>query len=92
MCVCVCVCVCQAYLYYLGLCGTSSTISLQISGNPGNKYKISLMNALTLYLGTQAIDYLSNSTTTPSVSVVPKTPHFAVYKQLMLELDTEGIP
>lgn len=64
---------------------------LQSSSAPGKQYRTSLVNALTLHLGTQAIDYLHNHNTTPSVTTVIKTTHFALYKQMILELDTEGL-
>lgn len=63
----------------------------QASTAPGKQYRTSLVNALTLYLGTQAIDYLHSLNTTPSVTTVIKTTHFALYKQMILELDTEGL-
>ena len=64
---------------------------LQSSSAPGKQYRTSLVNALTLHLGTQAIDYLHSHNTTPSVTTVIKTTHFALYKQMILELDTEGL-
>ena len=48
------------------------------------------MNALTLYLGTQAIEYLQTVNIVPSISSVAKTAHFTIFKQLIVELDTEG--
>ena len=72
-------------------CPSPPLPSPQASSAPGKQYKTSLVNALTLHIGTQAIDYLHGLNTTPSVTTVIKTTHFALYKQMILELDTEGL-
>ena len=46
---------------------------LQVSNEPGMQYNVSLMNALVLYVGTQAIAYIHSKGSTPSTSTIAHT-------------------
>lgn len=60
------------------------------SNDPGSKYNISLINALVLYVGTQAIDYIHNTGYKPSMRTIAHTSHMDIFQNLAVDLDTEG--
>ncbi|GAB1606660.1 Hypothetical predicted protein [Argonauta hians] len=60
------------------------------STEPGSKYNISLINALVLYVGTQAIDYIHNTGYKPSMRTIAHTSHMDIFQNLAVDLDTEG--
>lgn len=49
------------------------------------------MNALVLYVGTQAIAYIHSKERTPSTSTIAHTAHMDIFQHLVVDLDTEGI-
>lgn len=63
-----------------------------MSSEPGNQYNVSLMNALVLYVGTQAIAYIHSKERTPSTGTIAHTAHMDIFQHLVVDLDTEGIP
>jgi len=48
------------------------------------------MNALVLYVGTQAIAYIHSKGSTPSTSTIAHTAHMDIFQHLVVDLDTEG--
>ncbi|XP_066506128.1 CCR4-NOT transcription complex subunit 1 isoform X2 [Hoplias malabaricus] len=64
--------------------------NLQVSNEPGNRYNIQLINALVLYVGTQAIAYIHNKGSTPSMSTITHSAHMDIFQNLAVDLDTEG--
>ncbi len=62
----------------------------QVSSDPGNQYYVSLMNALVLYVGTQAIAYIHSKERTPSTTTIAHTAHMDIFQHLVVDLDTEG--
>lgn len=62
-----------------------------MSSEPGNQYNVSLMNALVLYVGTQAIAYIHSKGSTPSTSTIAHTAHMDIFQHLVVDLDTEGV-
>ncbi|XP_019755712.2 CCR4-NOT transcription complex subunit 1 isoform X2 [Dendroctonus ponderosae] len=64
--------------------------NLQVSNEPGIRYNISLMNALVLYVGTQAIAYIKNKSHSPSMSTIAHSAHMDIFQNLTVDLDTEG--
>ena len=48
------------------------------------------MNALVLYVGTQAIAFIHSKGNTPSTSTIAHTAHMDIFQQLVVDLDTEG--
>ncbi|KAJ8950014.1 hypothetical protein NQ318_002425 [Aromia moschata] len=64
--------------------------NLQVSNEPGVRYNIPLMNALVLYVGTQAIAYIRNKSHTPNMSTIAHSAHMDIFQNLAVDLDTEG--
>lgn len=48
------------------------------------------MNALVLYVGTQAIAYIHSKSGTPSMSTITHSSHMDIFQNLAVDLDTEG--
>lgn len=63
---------------------------MQVSQEPGQRYNVSLMNALVLYVGMQAINYIQSKGSTPSMSTITHSSHMDIYQNLVVDLDTEG--
>lgn len=64
--------------------------SLQLSNEAGVRYNIPLMNALVLYVGTQAISYIQSKGLTSSMSTITHSSHMDIFQNLAVDLDTEG--
>uniref|UniRef100_K1QD70 CCR4-NOT transcription complex subunit 1 n=1 Tax=Magallana gigas TaxID=29159 RepID=K1QD70_MAGGI len=60
------------------------------SSEPGTRYNIQLMNALVLYVGTQAIQFIHSKSLTPSMSTIAHSAHMDIFQNLAVALDTEG--
>ena len=65
--------------------------NLQVSNEPGMRYNIPLMNALVLYVGTQAIAHIHAKGQTPSTSTIAHSSHMDIFQNLAVDLDTEGV-
>ena len=63
---------------------------LQTSIESGTRYNVSLMNALVLYVGMQAIAYIHSRSGTPSSSTITHSSHMDIFQNLAVDLDTEG--
>jgi len=63
---------------------------LQVSNQPGMKYNVTLMNALVLHVGTQAIAHITSKGQTPSMSTIAHSSHMDIFQNLAVDLDTEG--
>ncbi|XP_046333509.2 CCR4-NOT transcription complex subunit 1-like isoform X5 [Haliotis rufescens] len=63
--------------------------SLQ-SNEPGCHYNIPLINALVLYVGTQAIQFIHTKGQTPAISTIAPSSHMDIFQNLAVNLDTEG--
>ena len=48
------------------------------------------MNALVLYVGTQAIAYIQNKSSTTSIATITHSSHMDIFQNLAVDLDTEG--
>ncbi len=48
------------------------------------------MNALVLYVGTQAIAYIHSKGSTLSTGTIAHTAHMDIFQHLVVDLDTEG--
>lgn len=64
--------------------------NLQVSNEPGMRYNIPLINALVLYVGTQAINYIQTKGSTPNMSTITHSSHMDIFQNLAVDLDTEG--
>lgn len=73
-----------------GLVPSLVFFGLQVSNEPGNRYNIQLINALVLYVGTQAIAHIHNKGSTPSMSTITHSAHMDIFQNLAVDLDTEG--
>jgi len=54
------------------------------------KYNIPLMNALVLYVGTQAIQYIHSKGQTPGMATIAHSSHMDIFQNLAVDMDTEG--
>ena len=54
------------------------------------RYNIPLINALVLYVGTQAIAHIHGKGLTPSMSTIAHSSHMDIFQNLAVDLDTEG--
>nr|KAG5712160.1 hypothetical protein BaRGS_014510 [Batillaria attramentaria] len=60
------------------------------STEAGCHYNIQLINALVLYVGTQAIQHVHSKGQTPSMSTIAPSSHMDIFQNLAVNLDTEG--
>lgn len=66
------------------------TTMQQSCNDPGMRYNISLMNAIVLYVGTQAIQQICSKGLVPSTSTITHSAHMDIFQNLSVDLDTEG--
>ncbi|KAG1691673.1 CCR4-NOT transcription complex subunit 1 [Nymphon striatum] len=64
--------------------------NLQTSNEPGQRYNIPLINALVLYVGTQAISYIASKHSSPNNTTITHSSHMDIFQNLAVDLDTEG--
>lgn len=64
--------------------------NLQISNEPGSRYNIPLMNALVLYVGTQAIAHIRSKNLGPTMATIVHSAHMDIFQNLAVDLDNEG--
>lgn len=64
--------------------------NLQVSNEPGMRYNIPLINALVLYVGTQAISHIQSKGQAPSMGTITHSSHMDIFQNLAVDLDTEG--
>ncbi|KRG04047.1 uncharacterized protein Dmoj_GI19666, isoform F [Drosophila mojavensis] len=63
---------------------------LQVTTEPGTRYNMALMNALVMYVGTQAIALIRNKNFVPNTSNIAHSAHMDIFQNLAVDLDTEG--
>ncbi|KAL3243948.1 hypothetical protein MRX96_019531 [Rhipicephalus microplus] len=64
--------------------------NLQETTEPGINYNVPLMNALVLYVGTQAIAYIQSKSPIPSMSTITHSSHMDIFQNVAVDLNTEG--
>ncbi|XP_014252247.1 CCR4-NOT transcription complex subunit 1 isoform X3 [Cimex lectularius] len=64
--------------------------NLQVSNEPGLRYNIPLMNALVLYVGTEAIAHIRKKGLAPNMTTIAHSAHMDIFQNLAVDLDTEG--
>ncbi|KAK6167379.1 hypothetical protein SNE40_021420 [Patella caerulea] len=64
--------------------------NLQQSVEPGCHYNIPLINALVLYVGTQAIHFIHGKGQSSSMGTIAPSSHMDIFQNLAVNLDTEG--
>ena len=60
------------------------------STDSGCHYNIQLVNALVLYVGTQAIQHVNSKGQSPSMNTIAPSTHMDIFQNLAVNLDTEG--
>ena len=56
----------------------------------GMRYNISMINALVMYVGTQAIQFIRAKGHSPSMSSIAHSSHMDIFQNLAVDMDTEG--
>ena len=64
--------------------------TLQTGAEPGCRYNMQLINALVLYVGTQAIDSIQAKGLQPNKQTITHSSHMDIFQSLAVDLDTEG--
>jgi len=54
------------------------------------RYDLSLLNAIVLYVGTQAIQQIRSKGLVPNTSTITHSAHMDIFQNLSVDLDTEG--
>jgi len=62
----------------------------QTCTDPGMHYNVVLLNAIVLYVGTQAIQQIRNKGLVPNTSTITHSAHMDIFQNLCVDLDTEG--
>lgn len=62
----------------------------QTSVEPGMRYNLSLLNAIVLYVGTQAIQHIRSKGQVPNTSTIAHSAHMDIFQNLSVDLDNEG--
>merc|ERR1712242_444655 len=56
----------------------------------GMRYNISMINALVMYVGTQAIQYIRAKGQSPNMSTIAHSSYMDIFQNLAVDMDTEG--
>lgn len=67
-----------------------SSMSLHMSPEPAMRYNLPLLNALVLYVGTQAIQSIQTKGLSPSMATIGHSSYMDIFQSLAVNLDTEG--
>merc|ERR1719312_1171967 len=60
------------------------------AADAGMRYNISMINALVMYVGTQAIQFIRAKGHSPSMSSIAHSSHMDIFQNLAVDMDTEG--
>lgn len=61
-----------------------------MSPETGMRYNLPLLNALVLYVGTQAIQSIQTKGLSPSMATIGHSSYMDIFQSLAVNLDTEG--
>ncbi|XP_061382387.1 CCR4-NOT transcription complex subunit 1 isoform X1 [Danaus plexippus] len=64
--------------------------NMQVVNEPGRRYNSQLMNAVVLYVGTQAIAYIRAKGQTPNMSTIAHSAHMDIFQNFTVDFDYEG--
>uniref|UniRef100_A0A8D9AYG7 CCR4-NOT transcription complex subunit 1 n=1 Tax=Cacopsylla melanoneura TaxID=428564 RepID=A0A8D9AYG7_9HEMI len=64
--------------------------AVQVSHEPGSRYNTELMNAIVLYVGTQAIISIRAKAVSPNNKTIAHSAHMDIFLNFAVDLDTEG--
>lgn len=62
----------------------------QVLNDPGRRYNSQLMNAVVLYVGTQAIAHIRAKGQTPNMSTIAHSAHMDIFQNFTVDFDYEG--
>jgi len=60
------------------------------AADAGMRYNISMINALVMYVGTQAIQFIRGKGHSPNMSSIAHSSHMDIFQNLAVDMDTEG--
>uniref|UniRef100_A0A2A4JSL1 CCR4-NOT transcription complex subunit 1 n=1 Tax=Heliothis virescens TaxID=7102 RepID=A0A2A4JSL1_HELVI len=64
--------------------------NMQVVNEPGRRYNCQLMNAVVLYVGTQAIAHIRSKGQTPNMSTIAHSAHMDIFQNFTVDFDFEG--
>ncbi|CAG4984058.1 unnamed protein product [Parnassius apollo] len=64
--------------------------NMQVVNEPGRRYNSQLMNAVVLYVGTQAIAHIRAKGQTPNMSTIAHSAHMDIFQNFTVDFDFEG--
>ncbi|XP_046976723.1 CCR4-NOT transcription complex subunit 1 isoform X2 [Vanessa cardui] len=64
--------------------------NMQVVNEPGRRYNSQLMNAVVLYVGTQAIAHIRSKGQTPNMSTIAHSAHMDIFQNFTVDFDYEG--
>ncbi|CAH4038649.1 unnamed protein product [Pieris brassicae] len=64
--------------------------NMQVVNEPGRRYNSQLMNAVVLYVGTQAIAHIRTKGQTPNMSTIAHSAHMDIFQNFTVDFDYEG--
>ncbi|KAJ2954200.1 hypothetical protein O0L34_g2438 [Tuta absoluta] len=64
--------------------------NMQVVNEPGRRYNSQLMNAVVLYVGTQAIAHIRAKGQTPNMSTIAHSAHMDIFQNFTVDFDYEG--
>uniref|UniRef100_S4PL68 Not1 n=2 Tax=Pararge aegeria TaxID=116150 RepID=S4PL68_9NEOP len=63
---------------------------MQVVNEPGRRYNSQLMNAVVLYVGTQAIAHIRSKGQTPNMTTIAHSAHMDIFQNFTVDFDYEG--
>ncbi|XP_041987025.1 CCR4-NOT transcription complex subunit 1 [Aricia agestis] len=64
--------------------------NMQVLNDPGRRYNSQLMNAVVLYVGTQAIAHIRSKGQTPNMTTIAHSAHMDIFQNFTVDFDFEG--
>ncbi|XP_039763279.1 CCR4-NOT transcription complex subunit 1 isoform X3 [Pararge aegeria] len=64
--------------------------NMQVVNEPGRRYNSQLMNAVVLYVGTQAIAHIRSKGQTPNMTTIAHSAHMDIFQNFTVDFDYEG--
>ncbi|XP_013184897.1 CCR4-NOT transcription complex subunit 1 isoform X2 [Amyelois transitella] len=64
--------------------------NMQVLNDPSRRYNSQLMNAVVLYVGTQAIAHIRSKGQTPNMSTIAHSAHMDIFQNFTVDFDFEG--
>merc|ERR1712223_937583 len=80
----------RAPVSFLSELRTNLQNSSSNAAEAGMRYNISMINALVMYVGTQAIQFIRAKGASPSISSIAHSSYMDIFQNLAVDMDTEG--